>query len=128
MTTPIGRDIGETLETMRNTMVDLLLVRIGFVVCLADTLGDDLGIALAVAGILAISTLHAGRILQEIAAKSTAHDVVELLGDEFVTLLLVNLFLLLSNSTLTVQTDIERAAVLHLLGCTAMLVHRGRAT
>lgn len=42
MTTPIGRDIGESLEAMRDTVVDLLLVGVRFVVGLADTLGDDL--------------------------------------------------------------------------------------
>jgi hypothetical protein len=123
VTTPIGREIGETLEAMRNTVVDLLLVGIRFVVGLADTLGDDLGIALSVTGIFAVGTLHAGRIFQEITAKRTAHDVVELLGDKLVTLLFVNLLLLLSDGTLTVETDIERTAILQLLGYRNMSVH-----
>ena len=42
MTTPVGREVGETLEPMRNTMIDLLLVWIRLVVCFADTLGNDL--------------------------------------------------------------------------------------
>lgn len=40
MATPVGTHVGEFLETMRNTMVDLLLVRVRFRVGLADTLGD----------------------------------------------------------------------------------------
>lgn len=113
---PIGRDVGEALETMGDAVVDLLLVGIGLVVGLADTLGDDLGIAFAVAGVLAIRTLHARRILEELPTKRTAHNVVELLGDELVTLLLVNLLLLLADGTLTVETNVEGAAVLELLG------------
>ena len=62
MATPISRDVGKSFETMRDTVVDLLLVGIGLVVGLADTFGDDLGIALAMTGILAIGTLHAGSI------------------------------------------------------------------
>lgn len=116
MTTPIGRDIGESLEAMRDTVVDLLLVGVRFVVGLADTLGDDLWITLSVTGIFTVGTLHAGSIFQEIATKRTTHDVVELLCDKLVTLLLVNLLLLLSDGTLTVETNIERAAILQLLG------------
>ena len=118
MATPVGRNVGKSFETMRDTVVDLLLVGIGLVVGLADTLGDDLGIALAMTGVLAIGTLHAGCILQKIAAKSATHDVVELLRDELVSLLLVDFFLLLTDSTLTVQSDIEWSSVLQLLGCT----------
>lgn len=122
MTTPIGRDVGESLEAMRNTVVDLLFVGVRFVVGLADTLGDDLWIALSVTGIFTVGTLHAGSIFQEITTKCTAHDVVELLSDKFVTLLLVNLLLLLSDGTLTVETDIEGAAILQLLGYRNMSV------
>lgn len=98
-------------------MVDLLFVRVRLIVCFADTLGDDLGIALLMAGVLAVSTLHAGGIFQEIAAKCAAHDVVKLLRDELVALLLVDLLLLLPNSTLTIETNIERTSVFQLLGC-----------
>jgi hypothetical protein len=123
VTTPIGRDVGESLEAMRNTVIDLLLVGIRFVVGLADTLGDDLWIALSVTGIFTVGTLHAGSIFQENTTKCTAHDVVELLGDKLVTLLLVNLLLLLSDGTLTVETDIEGAAILQLLGYRNMSVY-----
>lgn len=113
---PVGGDVGEALETVRNAVVDLLLVGVGLVVRLADTLGDDLLVALAVAGILAVRTLHARSVLEELSAQRAAHDVVELLGNELVALLFVNLFLLLAHGTLAVETDIERPTVFELLG------------
>lgn len=97
-------------------MVDFLLVGVRFIVGLADTLGNDLRITLLVASVFAVCALHAGRIFEEIAAERTAHDVVELLSDEFVTLFLVDLFLALTNGTLTVETDIVHSAVFHLFG------------
>ena len=118
MTTPVGRDVGKSFEPMGDTMIDLFFVGVGLVVGFADTLGDDLLITFAVASILAVSTLHTGRILQEVAAKSTAHDVVKLLRNELVSLLLVDFFLLLSDGSLTVQSNVEWTAVLQLLGYT----------
>ena len=123
--TPVGGDVGEAFETMGNAVVDFLFVRIGLVVGLADTLGDDLGIALFVASVLAIRTLHACGILEEFSTKRTAHDVVELLRDELVALLLVDLFLLLAHGTLTVKTDVKGTAVLQLFGC-PKLVYENR--
>ena len=116
MATPIGGEIGKALEAVRDAMVDLLLVRVGFVVGLANTLGHNLGVALLVAGVFAVGTLHTRSILEEFSAQRTAHDVVELLGNELVALFLVDFLLLLANGTLTVETDIERSAVLQLLG------------
>lgn len=117
MAAPVGGDVGEPFEAMGNAVVDLLLVWVGLVVCLADTLCDNLGVALAVTGVLAIRALHACSILEEFSAQRTAHDVVELLGDKLVALLFVNLLLLLAHGTLTVQTNVERTTVLQLLGC-----------
>lgn len=116
MAAPVSGEIGEALETVRNAVVDLLLVGVGLVVGFADTFGDYLGVAFAVAGIFAVRTLHARSVLQELSTKSAAHDVVELLGNEFVTLLLVNLFLLLAHGTLTIETDVEGPTILELLG------------
>jgi len=124
VTTPIGRDIGESLEAMRNTVVDLLLVGVRFVVGLADTLGDDLWITLSVTGIFTVGTLHAGSIFQEIATKRTTHDVVELLRHKLVALLLVNFFLSLADGTLSIQTDVERPAIFQLFGCSRLDVYR----
>lgn len=62
---PVGRDVGEALEAMGNAVVDLLLVGIGLVVGLADTLGDDLRVAFAMASVFAIRALHARSILEK---------------------------------------------------------------
>lgn len=97
-------------------MIDLLLVWVRLVIRFADTLGDDFGIALAMASIFAVGTLHSRSIFQKITAKSTPHDIVELLRDEFVALLLVNLLLLLSDSTLTIKTDIKWSSIFELFG------------
>ena len=86
MATPICSHIRERLKSMRNPMIDLLLVGIRFSIRLADTLGHDLGIALLMASILAIFALHASGVLEKISAQSTTHDVVELLYDEFVAI------------------------------------------
>lgn len=101
---------------MGNAVVDLLLVWIRFVVGLADTFGDNLRVTLAVAGVFAIRALHASGILQKVATKSTAHDIVELLCNELVALFLVNLFFLLADGSLTVETNVERSSILQLLG------------
>ena len=44
---------------MRDAVIDLLFVGVRFIVGLADTFGDDLGITFGVAGVLAICALHA---------------------------------------------------------------------
>lgn len=49
VTAPVGAHVGEGLETVRNAMVDLLLVGIRFGIGLADTLCDDAWVALLVA-------------------------------------------------------------------------------
>lgn len=116
MATPVGRNVGECLETMRDTMIDLLLVRVGFIVGLANTLGDDLGVTFPVTGVLAVGTLHTGSVLEEVSAQSAAHDVVELLRDELVALLFVDLFLFLTDGTLSVETNVKRTPVFKLLG------------
>lgn len=100
--TPVCRDVGESFETMGNAMVDFLLVRVGFVICLTDTLGDNLRVAFFVASVLAIRALHTRSIFKEFSTQRTAHDVVELLCDELVALLLVNIVFLLTHGTLTV--------------------------
>ena len=68
MATPIGGKVGESFETVGDAVVDLLLVGVRFVVRFADTLGDYLGIALAMAGIFAIRALHPGSVFQKVAA------------------------------------------------------------
>lgn len=102
---------------MGDAVVDLLLVGVGLIVGFADTLGNNLGVTLAVTGVLAIRTLHACSILEEFSAQRTAHDIIELLSDELVALFLVDLLLLLADGTLAVKTDVKRTTILQLFGC-----------
>lgn len=92
-------------------MIDLLLVWVGFGVTLADTLCNHAGIALGMAGVLAVLALHAGGVLEEIAAKRAAHNVVELVLDELVAVHLVDFLLALTNSALSAKSKVNRAAV-----------------
>jgi uncharacterized protein (UPF0212 family) len=108
---PVGSHVRKGLESVGNAVVELGFVRIGFGVGLCDTLGNDLGIALFVAGVVAVSTLHACRVFEEIAAERAAHDVVELLLHELVAILFDDLFLALTNSSLATKTDVERLLV-----------------
>lgn len=109
---------------MGNAVVDLLLVRIGLGVGLADALRDDARVALGVAGVLAVLALHAGRVREELSAQGAAHDVVELLGDELVAVHLVDLLLALPDGALAVESDIERPTIRRLLREADGQVHR----
>lgn len=82
MTTPIGAHIRKPLETMGDTVVQFLLVGICFRIRFADALCDDLWVALFMTCVFTILALHAGRILQEVSAKSTTHDIIKLLQNE----------------------------------------------
>lgn len=117
MTAPVGGNVGKAFEAMWDAVVDLFFVGVRLVVGFADTLGDDLGIAFPVAGVFAVRALHASSILEEVAAKSTSHDIVKLLRDELVALFLVNLLLSLTDCTLTIETNVEWSSVFQLLGC-----------
>lgn len=122
--TPVGSHVGEWFEAVGDAVVELGLVRIRFCVGLGDTLGDHLLVALLVARVLAVRALHTGSVLEEVAAKGASHDVIELLLDELVTVLLVDLFLALTNGTLAAETNVERPAILVFLGCdTVSLSH-----
>ena len=115
VTAPIGTHIRESVETMRHAVVEFDFVWIGICVGLADTLGNDFGVAVLVTGIFAVGTLHTRRDVEEVAAERAAHNVVECLRSELVTILLHDILLLLSNSTFTVETDIKWPAILDLL-------------
>ena len=97
-------------------MVDLLLVWVRLCIGFADTLGNNACVALCVASIFTVLALHTSRVLEKVSAKRTAHNVVELLRNKLVAVHLVNLFLPLSNGTLTIETKIEWSSVLGLLG------------
>ncbi len=88
-------------------MVDFLLIRVGLIIGLANTFGDNFGITLLVACVLAICALHTCSIFEEIPAKGTTHNVIELLRNEFVSLLLMNFFLFLADSALAIKTDVK---------------------
>lgn len=100
---------------MGNAVVDLLFVGISFVVGFADTLGHYLWIAFCVTGIFAIRALHTSRVLEQVTAKSASHNVVELLLDELVALPLMYLLFLLTNSTLSVETQVKWSSLTGLL-------------
>jgi hypothetical protein len=100
---------------MRNTVVDLGLVRIGLVIGLRNALGNDFPVATFVASKLAVGALHASRIFEQFSTQGAAHDVVELLLDKFVAILLVDFFLSLANGSLAAESLVERLLSLVLL-------------
>lgn len=112
---PVCRHVGEGLESVRNAVVNLFLVRVGLGVALADALGDDALVAFGMASVLAVLALHTGRVLQKVTAQRTAHDIVELMLDKFVTVHLVDLFFALTDSALSAKANVDRLLVLVLL-------------
>ena len=62
MTAPIGPHVGEILESVWDTMIELFLIRVGFCIRFADTFGDDLRVALFMARIFTILALHTGGV------------------------------------------------------------------
>jgi len=117
MTTPICAHVRKAFETMWDAVIELRLVGIGLCIGLRDALGNDFSVALLVTSILAIRALHACRVPQKPTAQSTAHDAVELLLNEFVTVLLVDVLFPLTNGALSTKADIDELAVSGLLGC-----------
>jgi hypothetical protein len=89
---------------MRDAMIELLLLRVGLVVCFADTLCNDVPVAFLVTSVLAVRTLHTSRVFQEVSTQSASHDVVELLLHELVAVHFVHFFLSRTDSALTIQT------------------------
>lgn len=96
-------------------MIDLFLIRISFRIGFTDALRNHAGVTLCMTGVLAVLALHTGRVLEEVAAKRTSHNIVKLLGYELVSEHLVNQFFALANGPLTVKTNIKRPPVLGLL-------------
>ena len=85
-------------------MVELLFIGICFRVGFADAFGHYLGIAAFVTCVFAIFALHASRVLEQLTAKGATNDAVKLLSDEFMAILLGNLFLALSNGSFSIET------------------------
>jgi hypothetical protein len=101
MTAPIGAHIREVLPTMGNAMIDLGFIRICFCCRLCDAFCNDFPVASLMTRKFTVGTLHTSSIFEKFSAKCTTHDVVELLLNKLVAILLVDFFLLLTNSTLT---------------------------
>ena len=103
-------------------MIELGFIWICFCIGLCDTLGDNLGVALFVTRVFAVRALHAGSTFEELSAQCAAHDIVELLLNELVSVLFNNIFLALTDSTLAAKTDVKRSSVLGLLDCRFKLI------
>lgn len=97
-------------------MVELGFVWVCFGIRLRNTFSDHPRVALLVTCVVAVSTLHTSRVFEEVAAESAAHDVVELLLHELVTILLDHVFLTLTNSSLSTKADIEWCLILRMFG------------
>ena len=69
-----------------------------------NTFGDNKRVALGVTGELAFFALHAGAVFEELPAVSAENDAEEMLGDEFVAILLVYLFFSLAHGALASKT------------------------
>ena len=102
MAAPIRPHVGEVLESVWDTMIELLLIGVGFRIRFADTFGDDLGVAFFVARIFAILALHTGGVFQKFSAKSTTHDIVELLEHKFMAVKFMDLFFALADGAFTI--------------------------
>lgn len=121
MTAPVGGYIGEWFKTMGDTMVDFLFVRVCLIVRFTNAFRNHLRVTFAMASVLAVGTLHASRILQEISTKSTTHNVIKLLRNELMPLLFVDFLFFLADGSLTVEAYIERSSSIHLLDCPRLL-------
>ena len=68
MATPIGTHVRERLESMWDTMIDFLFLRIRFGVGFAYALCNDFRVAFLMTSILAVLTLHTSGVLEKVAA------------------------------------------------------------
>ena len=114
MTAPVGSHVGEVFKSVWDTMIELLLIRVGLRIRFADTFSNDLGVAFFMACIFAILALHTSGILQELSTKSTTHDIVELLEHKFMAVKFMDLFFALADGTFTIKTNIEGSSVFEL--------------
>ncbi len=99
MITPAAGEVQVGLETVGDSVVDLVLVRVGLRIARTNAFGDDTRIAPGVDSVLAVLALHTSRGHEQVPTESTVHDVVELALDKLVAVYL----LALSYSILSVQ-------------------------
>jgi hypothetical protein len=92
---------------MRDAMVELRLVWIRLGVGLGNAFSNHLGIALLMASISAIRTLHTGSVLEEIATEGASHDIVELLLHKLVAILLIYILFPLANGSFAAKSKVE---------------------
>lgn len=111
MTAPIGTHVGEILEPMRNAVIELFFIGVGFGVGLADTFCDNFGVALLMARVFAVLALHAGRVFEEVSTQGAAHDVVELLKHELVAVKFMDVLFALPDCTFSIKPNIKRSSV-----------------
>ena len=121
MTAPTGTEIAERLESVRNSVIDLLLIALldyGSVtnesrrrlkthcirVRLGNTLGDHLGIASLVTRISTIFALETFTGSQKFLAERTQDGLIELRLNEFMPVHLVHVTPALSHGTLSTKT------------------------
>jgi hypothetical protein len=107
MTAPVGANIRSTLEAMRNTMVDFLLLGVGFRIRFRYAFSDDLLVTFLMASVLAIRTLVSGGILQEVTAQRASHNIVKLLLHKLMTILLMYFLFPLTYGTLTAEAELQ---------------------
>ena len=100
-------------------MIYLLFIGVCFRVGFAYTLRDYFRIAFLVASIFAVFALHPSGILEKLFTQSTAHDIIELLQHELVSIKLVYFFFALANGSFTVETNVEWSPVFGLFRYTA---------
>lgn len=115
VTAPVGSHVGEVFKTMRNAVVKLGLVGVRLGVGLGDALGDDFGVALFVTSVVAVGALHSGSILEKFATEGAAHNVVELLLDELVSILLNHILFALTDGALATKTKVKGLFVARVL-------------
>ena len=75
---PVGANVGDGLESMRDTMVDLDFVSIRLGIALADALGDDLLGALLVTSVATVLALRSDCVEKKLTTQGTSNDLVEL--------------------------------------------------
>jgi hypothetical protein len=100
MAAPIGAQISDRLKAVRDPVVDLLFIPIPGI-WFGYAFGDNLLVAFLVTCVSTIFALIPQRIEQEIAAKSTEHDLIELTLNEFMAVHFVNFAFTLPDSALT---------------------------
>ena len=107
MAAPVRAHVGKVLESVRDTVIQFGFIGVRFCIRLRDTLCYHFRVTFLMASVLAVRTLHASSILEELAAESAAHNVVELLLHKLVPVLLVHLLFALANGSLAAEPSIE---------------------